>query len=123
MEKKMSDAIIEKMAYEIRRFLIVREMWVDVTIYFNGKALSADDRKGTFAYNDPDKVIVLEDQDPKKFFAFAGGVLSMSFEGDFYDVMNYDCWPAAHSHFVKLLAKYGCHYELGNAWNLSVYQD
>lgn len=121
MRKKMTEKRIERLAFDIRRFLLDHSLWVDVTIYFNGKALSTDDRKGTFAYNDPNKLILLENQDPKRFFEFAGGVLSMSFEGDFYDVMNYGSWPEALDAFNKLLDKYGCCYELGNAWNLSVY--
>lgn len=121
MRKKMTEKRIERLAFDIRRFLLDHSLWVDVTIYFNGKALSTDDRKGTFAYNDPNKLILLENQDPKRFFEFAGGVLSMSFEGDFYDVINYGSWPGALDAFNKLLDKYDCCYELGNAWNLSVY--
>lgn len=122
MAKKMTAAKIEQLAFEIRKFLLDWEMWVDVTIYFNGKAISTDDRNGHFGYNDPEKLFVLEDMDPKKYIEYAGGILSMSFEGDFYDVVNYYEVAPAMDQFVEILEKYGCYYELGNAWNLSVYQ-
>mgnify|MGYP007061822472 CR=1 FL=1 len=121
MRKKMTERQIEKLAYEIRNFLLKHDLWMDVTIYFNGKAISTDDRCGHYAYNDPTKLFVLENQDPKRFFEYAGGIISMSFEGGLYEVMNYCSRPKVLNAFEKLLAKYGLHYELGNAWNLSVY--
>lgn len=121
MAKKMTEREIEKLAYEIRNFLLRKKLWMDVTIYFNGKAISTDDRDGHHAYNDPTKVFVLENQDPKKYFEYAGGVLSMSFDGELYEVLNYCTRPNVLDGFWKLLEKHGLHYELGNAWNLSVY--
>mgnify|MGYP004558217129 FL=1 len=121
MAKKMTEREIEKLAYEIRNFLLRKKLWMDVTIYFNGKAISTDDRDGHHAYNDPAKVFVLENQDPKKYFEYAGGVLSMSFDGELYEVLNYCTRPNVVDDFWKLLEKHGLHYELGNAWNLSVY--
>jgi len=118
--RKLTKKQIERLALEIRRFLLNRDMWVDVTIYFNGKAISTDDRNGNFGYNDPDKLFILENMNPRDYFLYAGDILSMSFEGDFYDVLNYDCWPAAKKHFEDLLSKYGLYYVLGNSWNLTV---
>lgn len=122
MQKKMCEKTIEQMAFDIRQFLLDWEMWVDVTIYFNGKAISTDDRNGHYGYNDPNKLFVLEDMDPKRYFEYAGGILSMSFEGEFYYVVNYYEVAPAMDQFVAILDKYGCYFELGNAWNLSVYQ-
>jgi len=119
--KKLTKKQIEKMAYDIRKFLLEHSLWVDVTIYFNGKALSTDDRNGHYGYNDPDKVFLLEDQDPRKYFPYFGDILGMSFEGDFYYVLNYDAAPKIRVAFNELLARYGVYYELGNAWNLSVF--
>ena len=121
MHKKMTERQIEKLAYEIRNFLLERELWIDTTIYFNGKAISTDDRDGHYAYNDPAKVFVLRKQDPKRYCEYAGGVLTMTFEGDFYEVMNYGFRPKVLEEFRELLNKHGLYYELGHAWSLSVY--
>lgn len=121
MSKKMTERQIEKLAMEIRNFLLDRGMWIDTTIYFHGKAISTDDRDGHYAYNDPAKLFVLEDQDPKRYFEHAGGILSMSFEGPLYDVLNYCEDLKTEEAFTKLLRQHGLYYELGNAWNLSVY--
>ena len=61
--KKITRAQIEKLAREIRKFLLDRGMWIDTTIYFNGKAFSTDDRNGHYYYNDPSHLVVLEDED------------------------------------------------------------
>lgn len=45
MPKKLTKPQIRKLAKEIRQFLLDREMWADVTIYFNGMAYSTDDRQ------------------------------------------------------------------------------
>ena len=119
--KKMTKKKIENLAVEIRSLLLENELWTDVTIYFNGKAFSTDDRKGHFFYNDNNNLVVLENIDPKDYFEYVGDILSMSFEGDFYDVLNYGYLPSVLDKFDKLLEKYGLYYELGNAWNLSVY--
>ena len=116
---------IENMAYEIREFLIKHNLWQDVRIYFNGKALATDDGNGNYGYNDPDKLFVLEDKDPRQYFEYVGNYLSMSFEGPLYDVLN--CYApvnycnAITEEFNKLIGKYGLYYEMGHAWNLSLY--
>jgi len=121
MDKKRYE-MAEKMAYEIREFLIEHQMWVDVTIYFNGKAISTDDRHGHYGYNDKSKLFLFEGLNPQDYFEYgSGGVICMSFEGDFYDVVNYGADPEVYDAFDKLLEKYGCYYELGNPWNLGVY--
>jgi len=119
----MTKKRIEKMATEIRSFLLNYDLWVDVRIYFNGKCFATDDAQGHYFYNDPNNLVVLEDMDPHRFMDYVGDVLTMSFEGDFYEVINYGIAPKILERFDKIIEKYGCHYELGNAWNLGVYQD
>lgn len=121
MAKKFTPAKIEKMAKEIRDFLIKHELWEDVRIYFNGKAYATDDGKGNYSYNDPNKLYVLEDVDPRDYFEYVGDILSMSFEGGLYDLLNYE-FGKTYNEFNELIKKYGCYYELGNAWNLSLYE-
>jgi uncharacterized protein YyaL (SSP411 family) len=124
MPKKLTKPQIRKLAKEIRQFLLDREMWVDVTIYFNGMAYSTSDGQGHYYYNDPEHLVELQGQDPKNVCDYVGPYLTMTFEGDFYEVMNgykgrYG-WTV-HDKFVELLRKYGLYYELGNSWNLSVF--
>lgn len=127
MEKKLSPEKIEALAVEIRSFLLQYKLWQDVTIYFNGKAFSTGDGNGYCFYNDPDHLIVLKDQDPKRCFEYVGDILSMSFEGPFYECLN-DCgYPSfdnmIQDKFQKILDKYGVYYELGDAWNLTLFPD
>ena len=124
MAKKMTKAKIRKLAEEIRDLLLEQEMWVDVRIYFNGVAFSTDDGHGNYYYNDREHLVELPDQDPRWYFDYVGPYLSMRFEGEFYEVLNgylgkYG-WDIEEA-FRELLKEYGLYYELGNAWNLSVY--
>lgn len=48
--------------------------------------------------------------------------ISMSFENDLYDIFNYDMCESIRQDFEELFKKYGLYYELGNAWNLSLFQ-
>ena len=68
-ETLLSEEKIEKLAKEIRQFLIDNNMWVDVRIYFNGKAFATDDGKN-FYYNDPEHLVVLENMNPKDYFDY-----------------------------------------------------
>ena len=127
MAKKLTKKQIEKLADEIRQFLLDNQLWTDVRIYFNGKAYATDDRNGHYYYNDPEHLVVLEDEDPHDYFDYVGDFLSMSFEGDFYGCLNYtNEYGAAFDDriqegFRSILRKYELYYELGNAWNLSLY--
>lgn len=118
---------IERLAYEIKDFMIRHELWMDTRIYFNGKALSTDDGNGHYAYNDPAVDYVLEQVDPRQFFEYTGqNILCMSFEGPFYDVMNVyvpvSYYNIVETEFSGILRKYGLIYELGHPWNLSTFE-
>lgn len=121
----LTEELIENLAAEIREFLIAEEMWQDVTIYFNRKAFSTYDKmNGKYYYNDREHLVVLEDEDPKRYFEYVNPdhILSMSFEGPVYEVVNH--WPGYDSirkRFDAIFEKYGLYYELGNTWNLSCY--
>lgn len=127
-ETLLPEEKIEELAKEIRQFLIDNNMWVDVRIYFNGKAFATDDGKN-FYYNDPEHLVVLENMDPKDYFDYVAEphILSMSFEGDFCSCLNgYGEYGAKfddmiQQEFSNILAKYGLYYELGNHWNLTCY--
>lgn len=129
MMNRLTESQIEELAKEIRQFLLDNNLWVDVNIYFNGKAFSTSDRNGNYYYNDQNHLVVLEDQDPKNYFKYVAepNVLSMSFEGDFCGCLNfYNEYGVAFDNkvqkeFSDILAKYGLYYELGHHWNLSCY--
>lgn len=48
--------------------------------------------------------------------------ITMTFEGSFYEVINYGLFPSLLEKFSKLLKDYDLYYELGNAWNLALYK-
>ena len=123
--KKLTDAAIEKLANEIRQYLIDRDMWEDVRIYFNGKAFATDDRQGHYFYNDPEHLIVLENEDPRRYTEYAGDILTMTFEGPLYEALNYgddggNSWETEED-LTALFRKYGLYFELGHTWDLSAY--
>ena len=124
MTRKQKEKRNERLAKAIRRWLLDRDMWIDTTIFFNGKAFStADYEHENFYYNDKDNLIVLENEDPRKYFKYVNPdhILSMSFEGPLYDVLNGYCDGCLEleERFRKLLEKHGVYYELGDAWNLT----
>lgn len=116
--KKITKAQIEKLAKELRKFLLDREMWIDTTIYFNGKAFSTDDRQGHYYYNDPDHLVVLENEDPHRVTEYAGDILTMTFEGPLYDALNYGPWSVEEK-LQAIFRKYGLYFEMGECWNLT----
>lgn len=66
-----------------------------------------------------------DDVYPSDYFDNADGVVCMSFEGDFYSVMNdfsYRANVEYEEEFRTLLKGLGYYYELGNSWNLSIYE-
>lgn len=124
MGKRITKPTIRKLAKEIRQFLLDNELWIDTTIYFNGMAYSTDDREGHYFYNDPEHLVELKDEDPHRYVEYVGPYLTMTFEGPFYDVMNGYLGKYGYrleEKFHDILKKYGLYCELGNAWNLSVY--
>jgi len=120
---------IELLAMEIRQFLIDNQLWQDVTIYWGGKAISTSDGNGNHAYNDPNTLYMLEDQDPADSLKYLANphILSMSFEGGFCGCLNFynehgaDFDNRITEEFIALLHRYGLYYEMGEHWNLSCY--
>jgi hypothetical protein len=115
----------EQLATDIFNWLNKHEMWVDVHIYFNGKCWSTNNKNSTeFCYNE-NRYFEYE-ADPKDYFEYVRepNILSMSFEGGLYDVLNayaYD-WGRLSDEFRGIFEKYGVYFELGHSWNLSCYE-
>lgn len=126
--KKLTPKQKEQLAVEIRDWLIDHEMWQDVRIYFNGKCFSTDDGNRHYAYNDRNNLFVLENIDPRDYFEYVSpdDILSMSFEGPLYELLNDGIYTVSiydDEEFLAIFKKYGCYYELGNSWNLSACYD
>ena len=120
----------DNLAHEIYEFLRERELWVDVCIYFNNKRISTcyihEDGRWEFAYNQ--KYFEQDDMNPLDYFDYVNRehILSMSFEGPLYEVLNGEYGQVGNTYmkeFYELLERHGLHYELGNAWNLTVYKE
>lgn len=121
-----------KFAAEIVRFLRQNHLWSDTRVYFNGQCYATDDGKGTgillenrMEGNGP--LYLIPDMDPRDYFQYVNPehILSMSFEGPLYDCLN--CCAGKHGYEIEamlwhLFEKYDCYYELGDAWNLTLYK-
>ena len=124
---KLTKIKIEEMANEIIDFLKKHELEDDVCIYYNNKRIHFHTKWDS----ENEKLIPVEEINenisPLDCFEYVNEkhILSMSFEGAFYDVMNgYNSYTwGLQDKFSEILRKYGLYYELGNAWNLSVFTD
>ena len=115
---------LESLATELRSWLLEHDMWMDVTIYFDGKAFSTSDRNGHFYYNDPTHLVEIENADPHEITEYAGELLTMTFEGPLYHLLNYGepDWSLANE-FSSIFNKHGYWYEQSHAWDLTIYKE
>lgn len=123
MTTKLTKQGIEKLVNELEEFLKKNDLISDVCFYFNNKRRVWEwDWRNDGAY----KVREEDDIDPHDYFDYAAyeHILSMSFEGPLYAVLNGNTgnWTLEEQ-FREILEKYNLYYELGNAWNLSCYPD
>lgn len=91
---------------------------MDVSIYFNGKRWSTQQKSKDhweFCYNENRYFESIAD--PKDYFEYVRepNILSMSFEGGLYEVLNGYNGFKLEAEFQKIFHKYGLYYELGNA--------
>lgn len=71
MAKRLTEERIEKMAVEIRAFLLEHGIWQDTDIYFNGKRFTTrDPETKKYYYNDPEKLFVEDNQNPRDYFEY-----------------------------------------------------
>ena len=118
--KKLTRVDIELFAVDIMCYLTENDLDSDVCIYFNNKRIRHEYDWRTL--NPKPKFIVEENMNPFDYFEYANHqhILSMSFEGPLYDELNY-VYGKKTEGLEKIFKKYGCYFELGNAWNLSAY--
>lgn len=118
---KLTKNKIEDLAIEIIAFLQKNEFENGVCIYYNNKRVILDSKWD----KDLDAIVpfnkIEENVNPLDYFEYANHkhILSMSFEGAFYEAMNYS--GRKINEFIKILDKYSLDYLQGDAWNLSLY--
>lgn len=122
MKKKM-----ELLAKDIYDWCIKKDLWGDCCIYFNGKAWASwDNWHDEDGVQIADRLYEFKNRNPKKYFEYANPeTLSMSFEGSLYYVLN-ACtpgWVKLEKEFCNIFQKHDVYYEMGHAWNLSVYEN
>lgn len=102
---------LESLAKKIVALLQKHDLWESVRVYVNGKCYCSE--KG-----------VIDNISPRDYLDYCNPeTISMSFEGDFYDVVNHGRSPDVLKKFIKLINEYGYAYELGNSWNLTLYKE
>jgi hypothetical protein len=115
----------EKCAFEIIDFLIKLDMWQDTCVYVNGKRYTCNDGEH-YKYDSTWDCVFREDNKrPEDYVDYSSDFLTMTFEGPFYDIINYSM-SAKYCDFViskfnDILKKYNKYYELGNAWSLALF--
>lgn len=117
-----------KLAKEIYEWLRQKGMWIDVTMYFEGVAMSSNSHHGMTEGKKgllPD-TYWYDNEDPREYFEYvrSENILSMSFEGPLYHVLNayVPGWERLESEFNAIFDKYGLYPQMGNAWNLTAYR-
>ena len=121
MKKKM-----EMLARDIYDWCVKNDLWGDCCIYFNGKAWASwDNWHDEDGEKIGDRLYEFQDRNPKEYFEYANpDTLSMSFEGPLNHVLNayVPGWIKLEKEFFELFQRHGVYYEMGHAWNLSVYE-
>lgn len=116
----------ENLAMEIYNWCYSNELWEDSAIYFNGKAIASWNKwHGVEGKKIAEGLYEYEDKNPLDYFEYANhDTLSMSFEGPLYDILNAysEDWCWTEEAFINIFSKHGFYYEMGHAWNLSVYE-
>ena len=119
--KTLTKTNIEELAQEIITFLEKHQLASSVSIYFNNKVVRD---RGDYDkdYNYIPKWETTEDVDPHDYFEWAAydHILSMSFEGPLYDVLNYT-YGKNEEVFRSIFERRGLYYEFSNMWNLTAY--
>lgn len=112
---KLTTKHIETLAAEIINYCKNHEFG-DTIVYYNSKRTLIDLNGNTQT----------ENADVHDYLKYCGDILSVSFEGDMYDIFNYNFgdWCQQYiDEFNSIIGKYGLYYEMGNNWNLSLYEN
>lgn len=118
--KQLTKDQIEQLVDEITAFLEKHNLQSGVCIYFNNKRIVSE---GFFdGENLTYKWIQEEDKDPHDYFEYAAynHILSMSFEGPLYDLLNYR-GGKLEEQFRIIFERYDLYFEFGYSWCFTVY--
>lgn len=119
MDKKFGKDFIENcLVKDICKFLEKYKVNQDVCIYAIGKRWCWTHQVGHKKL----QLVCEENLHPYEYFEYYNTkhILSMSFEGPLYDIINYS-GGAVYSELYEMLDRYGLYFELGNDWNLSCF--
>ena len=115
----------EKCAFEIINFLIRHQMWQDTCIYVGTKRYTCHDGEHYRYGNTWDCVFREDDKRAEDYVEYTSDFLTMTFEGPFYDVINYGLSPkycdSLMDEFHDIISKYHKYEELGYNWSLSLH--
>lgn len=116
-------------------YLIGKDLWFDTSIYANGVCFTSikptelpivDYFCKEETINNITGKIYCYDDDVKKYTQYSNGIVTMIFEGPLYHIFNYYMDSSYCNEIIdgfnKILQKYGLYYEMGNAWNLGLYE-
>jgi hypothetical protein len=99
----------EQIVQDIVFFLVKNCLWSDVCIYYNNQRLSPE-------YGLETNINALD------YVEYANtDTVTMTFEGDLYNVLNGYSGYDIYKQFEELVHKHGYYFEIGYHWSLSLY--
>lgn len=102
----------KRAADEVALFIIKNSYGYDTRIYFNNMCYELSNNE----------ITVLRNIKPSSYFEYANDeTVSMSFEGSLYNAMNGFTGSRIYNSIESIFNKYGYYMEMGNAWNIAVY--
>lgn len=102
----------KRAADEVALFIIKNNYGYDTRIYFNDICYELSNNE----------ITVLRNIKPSDYFEYANNdTVSMSFEGQLYNAMNGYTNSRIYNSIESIFNKYGYYMEMGNAWNIAVY--
>lgn len=124
--KHPTKAQMRKMAFEVMQYLHDQDMWREVTLYVNGKALTPyqpinqnpvpiQHTKNGIAYYEIDKDVAsqVEYSNPD--------TLTMTFDGELYSAINDNPSGKTMADLDRIFGRYGLYGEQGYAWSLAAW--
>lgn len=116
-------------AENIISFMLKKGLFQEMAVYVCGYCYTSYPRADYLKVRTPDGVYYRShhnDVDVAQITSYCNpDLITITFEGTFYNIVNADGTSKEsmrlEQEFSDLLEKYGLYYELGHAWNLSVY--
>ena len=128
---ELNSRTIKSMAHELIRHIISLDLFHDTVIYYrsDGRWISCSSNRDSNRYTVEHKFqgktytwYERKDDDPNDYFEYNGHILSASFEGPLCHSINSEIDSNMRTQLNNFFSHYGLYYELGNQWNLSLYE-